>query len=181
MTDDEIKRLIGEGVMLLEKLTRIGSINAEIARIEADAKASIATLRSEARELSRQVALDGALLDNSKISLARTILVIRGQYANGGDDRASVVQDAIRFFVDGPRPYKDLRNCYFGTKSYDRWFGQRHDGPYGTGPTYGSTIFSIGLLPNARSREAFAPEELEACLYFLTRLEKIQSVEGAAA
>ena len=33
-------------------------------------------------------------------------------------------QDAAAFFATGPRPYKDLRQDYFGTKNYDRWSGQ---------------------------------------------------------
>lgn len=109
------------------------------------------------------------------ISLAESILAV-GKYANGGDERGSVIRDAIAWFA-GTGGRGNLKIEYFGTKQYDRWYGQRSDHGYGYSPKHGSIIFSVALRDDARHRE-LTPEEREAAIYYLMNLEKIQG--GAA-
>jgi hypothetical protein len=168
-------------VTLTETIKEIASLRSELSAHEAAAKARSAEITDQIRGLNRAVALEGALIDRAKVDLARTVLSIRGAYSRAGDDRGSVIQDAVAFFATGPKPYKDLRQGYFGTKNYDRWSGQRSDHPYGMGPSHGSICFDIGLVKAAREKQSFTPEEVEACLYFLTRIEAIQNAEIAAS
>lgn len=150
------------------------------------------TRASEARtaELKREIGARalvlrtaGLGLDPDKLALARKIVVVRGSFARAGDDRLSVVHDAIRQLATGVpiRPvYTDLWRCAFGTKSYDRWHGQRCDCEYGMGPRHGSVIFSVGLTQAARSKSHsdLTGAEIEAAIYYLTNLERVQSAEA---
>jgi len=165
---------------LTATIQRIASLRSDLSSHEAEAKAKSEAIRAEIAQLNRSVALYGAMLDQRKIDLARTIIDVRGSYTSAGGDRASVVQDAITFFAIGPRPFKDLRRGYFGTKNYDRWSGQRSDHPYWAGPSYGSICFSIGLTSDAQKRQDLTPEEIEACIYLLTRIEAVQKAEAEA-
>lgn len=165
---------------LTETIQKIASLRAGLTAHEAEAAARSKSIRAEIAELSRLVALDGAMLDQEKIKVARTIVYVSGSYERAGEDRSSVVQDAVAFFATGPQPYKDLRQGYFGTKNYDRWSGQRSDHPYGMGPSHGSSCFQIGLIQAARARAEFSSEETEACLYLLTRIDTIQKAEASA-
>jgi hypothetical protein len=116
-------------------------------------------------------------LDAEKIALARTILKVEGLYEKAGQDRASVISDAIAWFATGKAPcYYQLSSADYGTKSYDRWHGQRSDHEWG-GPRHGSLIFKVGL----RDRKAeITPEQREACLYYLTNITEIQEAASAA-
>lgn len=114
-------------------------------------------------------------LDLNTISLAESILAV-GKYSNGGDERASVIRDAIAWLA-GTGVRGNLKIEYFGTKQYDRWYGQRSDHSYGYGPKHGSILFSVGLRDDARHRE-LTQEERDAAIYYLMNLEKIQG--GAA-
>lgn len=114
-------------------------------------------------------------LDIRKTEIAKTVLYA-GKYANGGDERASVIVDAIKWFATGQAGYLGLKHEYFGTKSYDRWHGQRCDCEYGHGPRHGNIIFSVGLQKDVRSRE-LTDEEKDAAIYFLMNIEKIQEAE----
>lgn len=165
---------------LTATIQKISALRADLSAHEAEAKARADAIRAEIVALSRALALDGAMLDEGKIALARTVVYVRGHYSKAGEDRASVIQDAISFFASGPKPYKDLRQGYFGTKNYDRWSGQRSDHPYWAGPSHGSICFAVGLTNDARKRDEFSADEVEACLYLLTRVEAIQSAEASA-
>lgn len=122
-------------------------------------------------------------LDPEKIALARTVVFASGSYVKGGDDRASVISDAIKQLSTGEpvRPtYNDLWTSYFGTKSYDRWHGQRSDHPYGMGPGHGSTIFRVGIVEDVRKtrkQSDLTPDEVEAAIYYLVNLERVQAAE----
>lgn len=165
---------------LTASIQRIAQLRADLSAHEAAAKARSEAILAEIAKISRSVALDGAMLDQAKIDAARKVLNVRGSYDRAGEDRASVVQDAIAFFATGPKPYKDLRRGYFGTKNYDRWSGQRSDHDYGYRPSHGSICFAIGLTDDAQKRSDFTPEEVEACLYLLTRIEAVQKAEAQA-
>lgn len=165
---------------LTASIQKIAQLRADLAEHEAASKAHADTIRSEIAGISRSVALDGAMLDQAKIEAARKVMYVRGSYERAGEDRASVIQDAVAFFATGPKPYKDLRQGYFGTKNYDRWSGQRSDHPYWAGPSHGTICFAVGLVDAARDREAFTSDEVEACLYLLTRIDAVQKAEAQA-
>ena len=165
---------------LTATIQKIAGLRADLSAHEAEAKTRADAIRAEISELSRSVALGGAMLDQDKIEAARKVMYVRGSYERAGEDRASVIQDAIAFFATGPKPYKDLRQGYFGTKNYDRWSGQRSDHPYWAGPSHGSICFQIGLTEAARKRDDFTAEEVEACLYILTRVDAVQKAEATA-
>jgi hypothetical protein len=117
-----------------------------------------------------------------QIALAESVMYVKG-YERGGEDRESVVQDAIKWFAKPPSnviSLYDLRTMYFGTKNYDRWRGQRCDCSYGCGPRHGSVCFEVGLLPDARKRELL-PAEREACLYYLLNIVAIEEARRASA
>lgn len=155
------------------------------AHIDASKKRE-AELRSSINDRSRvlESAADG--IDADKVALAKTIISIRGLYANGGDDRKSVISDAVKQLSTGEPVrvhYGDLWHYYFGTKSYDRWYGQRSDHPYHMGPGHGSIIFSVELTDRVRKNLTYAdltPDEIEAAIYYLMNLERVQAAEQRA-
>lgn len=165
---------------LTTTVRRIDGLRTALTFHNAEAAARAKALGDEIAELSRSVALHGAMLDQDKITMARTVMYVRGAYDRAGEGRASVIQDAVAFFATGPKPYKDLRQGYFGTKNYDRWSGQRSDHPYWAGPSHGSICFAVGLTDTARKRDEFTAEEVEACLYLLTRIDAVQKAEALA-
>jgi len=145
-----------------------------------------AALREEIRKRREILDMSAAGIDLEKVKLAKTILDILGTYAKGGDDRASVKADAIKQLATGVpvrEIYGDLWRVAFGTKSYDRWHGQRCDCEYGMGPRHGSLIFQIGLrgsVRDARKHSDLTADEIEAAIYFITNIERIQAAEADA-
>lgn len=150
-----------------------------------------AALKEEARLVSElaarktilQMSEDG--IDAEKVALAKTI-IFATDYAKGGDDRGGCRSDAIKQLSTGAavRPvYGDLWRVQFATKSYDRWHGQRSDCEYGCGPRHGSIIFRIGITDAARKRQQadLTAAEVEAAIYYLINLERIQTTEQKAA
>jgi hypothetical protein len=146
----------------------------------------IKQLKDAVTKTQQEITLLKTGLDTGKIELARSILELRGSYVKAGQDRASVIVDAIRWFVDGKlcyengetNYYKDLRRHYFGTKNYDGWHGQRSDHEYGCGPRHGSVIFYVGLQRHMRAANLDS-NHVEACIYYLSNIERIHGVEGA--
>jgi hypothetical protein len=138
----------------------------------------------QARVNVLESAADG--IDHDKVTLAKTVLSIRGTYAKAGEDRKSVISDAVKQLSTGEpaRPhYGDLWQYYFGTKSYDRWHGQRSDHPYHMGPGHGSIIFSVELTDRVRKNRTHADltaDEIEAAIYYLMNLERVQAAEQRA-
>lgn len=137
--------------------------------------------------VARQTILNTAEagLDNDKIALAQTVLKVRGLYAKGGEDRASVIQDAVSWLATqkvekigswGPYTINGLDSADFGTKSYDRWHGQRSDHEWG-GPRHGTIIFQVGLIDRQRK---LTEEEREAAIYYLLNLERAQAAAQSA-
>ena len=172
-------------ISLTETAREKYELEAELSAHEQAAKARADELRREIR--SRALILETATegLDADKIDLAKTIVSIRGSYARGGDDRHSVVRDAMRQLATGEpvrAHYGDLWRVYFGTKSYDRWHGQRSDHPYGYGPKHGGIIFAVEVTRTARERGQadLTPDEIEAAIYYLTNLERAQAAEQRA-
>ena len=144
-----------------------------------------ARLRAEIQRRETTIATAEAGLDAAKIALAKTI-VFASDYSRGGKDRASARADAIKQLASG-RPvrkhYGDLWRVFFGTKNYDQWSGQRCDCEYGCGPRHGSICFRIGLTDAARKRRQadLSADEVEAAIYYLVNLERVQEAERVAA
>lgn len=169
---------------LTEAARNIEALKAELAEHLKAAEARTAELKRAIAENREIMTMSASGIDQAKVSLAETILAIRGEYAKGGDERASCVADAIKQLATGAAsgPYHDLWHQYFGTKSYDRWYGQRCDCEYGCGPRHGDIIFAIELTRETRQRKQsdLTTDEIEAAIYYLTNLERIQSARKAA-
>lgn len=147
---------------------------------EEKAMAETARIKGEIAKRKAILNMAGDGIDPEKVALARTILFVRGEYDRAGDDRVSVISDAIKHFATGDG---DMWRIAFGTKSYDRWHGQRTDCEYGYGPGHGSIIFQIGVLDDvrkSRKQDELTTDEVEAVIYFLTNLPRIQAAERNA-
>lgn len=170
---------------LTQKIKMIATLRANLTVHEADAKAKSEGLRHQIGAIQREIEIDGAMLDLVKIDLAKTVMFVRGRFSNAGEDRESVVADAVHQIATGERRgYRGLDFEAFGTKSYDRWHGQRCDCGPGMGPRHGTIIFQVGLRRDVQVRGGLATvsdEEREACVYFLTHLEAVQDAETRAS
>lgn len=170
--------------MTLTELTRsLYAAQVEFAAHEEASAKLRAELARKVTSIKEAIGLQSAGLDEAKIVTAETVLFIDGLYSDGGADRASCVDDAIKQFATAAAlgPYKDLWRNYFGTKRYDGWYGQRSDHPYGYGPKHGSIIFSVGVKNGLRKAQAdLTADEVEACIYYLSNLERIQETRIAA-
>lgn len=142
--------------------------------------ASKETARLTAEIAARQTILNSveAGLDADKIGLAKSVLKVSGLYIKAGEDRAGVIHDAIQWLATGKcAAYRGLDGADFGTKSYDRWHGQRSDHEWG-GPKHGSIIFQVGLKDRSRK---LTDAETEAAIYYLLNLERAQTAALEAA
>lgn len=153
----------------------------------ADAKKGEDELRRQIRERANILAPAEQGIDLDKVALAKTVIYVRGEYAKGGRDRDSVISDAISQLATGvptQQTYSDLWLTYLGTKNYDAWSGQRSDHQYGYGPRHGSICFSVGVNSEIRSSRApfdLTDEEVEAAIYYLTNIQRVQEAERKAA
>jgi len=71
---------------LTATIQKISALRADLSAHEAEAKARADAIRAEIVALSRALALDGAMLDEGKIALARTVVYVRGRWADHPDD-----------------------------------------------------------------------------------------------
>lgn len=142
-------------------------------------------LRAEIQKCEALLNMSADGLDAGMVALAKTI-VRATDYERGGDERASCIKDAIKQFSTGEpvrKHYGDLWHVCFATKNYDCWRGQRSDHEYGFGPKHGSICFEVGLTQETRKRAQcdLSPEEVEATIYYLLNIERIQAAEKTAA
>ncbi|MEE3504877.1 hypothetical protein QN399_01120 [Pseudomonas sp. 10C3] len=159
----------------LEK-TRISltkSISDELARH----KATSDGFKAELTETNRLISASADGIDLDALKLAESVLEVRGSYDKAGDDRSRALQKAIDDLATGAQ---SLRKAYVGTKSYAHWHGQFIECSYGMGPSHGSVIFSIGIRRSQLGRDLTEPE-IEAALYYLRSLQRIQSAETPKA
>lgn len=162
------------------------SLRKELVNHMDEAKRREAQLREEIRERANVLSSSAEGIDIAKITLAKTVIYVKGSFAKAGEDRASVVADAVKQLSTGEpirEVYGDLWLRYFGTKSYDRWHGQRSDHPYWMGPGHGSIIFEVGLVEAIRKDRKHADltaEEIDAAIYYLINLERVQASEQKA-
>lgn len=169
---------------LTQAARQVFELQAALAAHLKASEAEASRIKGEIREAQKVLEYSTDGIDLAKVSLAKTI-VFASKYADGGKERASCVADAIKQFATGAAEgdYKDLWRYYFGTKSYDGWHGQREDHAYGYGPRHGSTIFRIGVndgVRENRKQSDLTDEEVEAVIYYLTNLERIQTAESRA-
>jgi hypothetical protein len=146
--------------------------------------ATVEAMKNNLKEVNRLLLLHANNINVDKIKLAESIMDF-GEWARGGEDRKSVMDDAIMQLTTGlpiRKDYCDLWVTYFGTKNYAHWSGQRSDHTYGYGPKHGSTCFSVGLKRAVRDRKPqhLMPDEVDACLYYLMNIERIQAASKAA-
>lgn len=169
---------------LNELRTKLSAHLAESRQIEMDIKERI-------KNVSVALFSSEENIDFEKIALAKTIVCVEGLYSKGGEARDSVVRDAITYFATKHARrglsrrglYNDLWRCRYATKNYDRWQGQRADCEYGYEPRHGYICFSVGIVTYVRSELEFSdltPEEIEASIYYLSNLEKVQEIEAKA-
>lgn len=149
----------------------------ELANLDHDYTKARAEILARMQETRARVRQGSAGLDLTRIEIAERVLSVRGTYANGGEKRDSVVEDAISDIARGPFI---LRRGYMGTKNYDKWLGQRCDCNYGFGPSHGSIVFAIGLRDLGEAT-SITDEERDACLYYLSNLIAIQSATTTPA
>lgn len=164
---------------LIEMFQEIEAAQAELAAHEKAAKEKSGLLRQIIADKKTAMARTGAGIDMDKLRAAEAVMYTRG-YVNRGQDGESAINDAIKWFATGKsNSYLSLKVGYYGTKNYDRWYGQRNDSEYGTRPRHGSTVFEIGLKADARKR-ALTDEEKNACIYYLMNLAQIDATKVAA-
>lgn len=153
---------------LVTLLAHEKEVRERIAKHDAEAVAERKRLVAAHEAVRHQIGNAKAGLDNDRIANALSILKLRGSYTNGGQDKASVIRDAVDWLATGKNDgYYQFDQADFGTKSYDRWYGQRSDHEWG-GPRHGSIIFQVGL----KDRKAELTEEQRSdAIYFLLNIE----------
>jgi hypothetical protein len=132
------------------------------------------------------ISLTESQVDIAKTQLAETIIYV-SKYTGVGDQK-SCIDDAIKQFATGKpnsEEYSNLWKTTLSTKNYDSWSSQRSDHAYGYGPRHGSINFSVGLTQVFRDSKRkyvdLTPEEIEAVIYYLTNVKKIQEIKLKAA
>jgi len=136
-------------------------------------------LRSELELAVSNATICANGIDDSKVLLAENVIYVHGNYEKAGEDRIGCREDALSDILQGG---KKIKTEYFGTKNYAHWHGQRSDHSYGCGPKHGSINFQIGLIQPIRERDGLlTEEEIEAAVYYLRNLKRIQAAKDAAA
>lgn len=156
-----------------KRISLMKSISDELARHKAAADG----FKAELVETVRLITASADGIDLDALKLAESVIEVRGTFDKAGDDRAHALQKAIDDLANGGQ---SLKKAYVGTKSYDRWHGQYIECGYGMGPSHGSVIFSIGIRRSELGRD-LTEAEIEAALYYLRNLQKIQAATASAA
>lgn len=170
---------------LTDAVQRQLALQTELKALKEETADRIKALEAQIVACQRFREFSGEGLDQEKIALAQTVVSVFGRYEDGGKDRDSVLSDAIRQFATGApvrQRYGDLWHVYFGTKNYADWRGQREDHDYGYGPRHGATVFAIRLRDEVRKAPQYnlTAEQIEACIYFLTNLPRVEAAEKRA-
>jgi hypothetical protein len=153
------------------------SLNQLITEENARYKKSIEGLKADLFEANRLIAAFADGIDVDVLKTAESVIEVRGSYDKAGDDRAYVLQKAIDDLAHGANT---LKKSYFGTKQYAHWHGQFVECGYGMGPSHGHVIFSIGIRRNELGRD-LTEVEIEAALYYLRNLQRIQGAVAKSA
>lgn len=153
------------------------SLRADIAAEIARHKEKVDAIQWEFREAEERIQRISNDIDESACLLAEHVIRVGGLYVKAGDERASALNAAVAELVRGGGR---LFSEYIGTKSYDRWHGQHVSHEYGMGPRHGRMIFSIELSRPVRDRGSLTEDEINAALYYLRNIERIQAAHQAA-
>jgi hypothetical protein len=145
----------------------------ELAAHRTAAAARDAELVSRIRSIQLAMNLHDRGLDAAKIAAGKAILEIRGTLARAGDAGPSIIEDAMAEVTAGGGR---LKSEYFGSKAFQGFHGQRENHLYGYGPQHGFIVFKVGLSHDARIRNLNA-EEIDAALYYLVNLDRVQAAE----
>jgi len=166
--------------ILTQSYARLSALQRELNNLNAIYKRKSDELMADLQATRTLISQSASGLDVEKIALAETVLYTTA-YSKGGEDRASARQDAIdQLALHGGG---QLWDEFYGTKAYAHWYGQRSDHRYGLGPKHGSVVFQIGLTQAARQRvpQELTAQEIEAAVYYLTNLERIQAAAEQVA
>lgn len=87
--------------------------------------------------------LAGSSMTSDQIELARSVVEVGGRIS---ESAGGAFEDALTAVAEGGTR---LLGYYVGAKRYDG-FHQRSDHDYGTGPSHGSIVFSVGLTRDVR-------------------------------
>ena len=181
MTDQQPQSLVE-----LTKLLHLYNLQMQQVREEFDKQQK--ELKSKIQEVQTQIKMLNSGLDLGKIRSAEAIIYVAGKYLNGGTARNTVINDVIAWFCElEPVNYPNLWQRYAATKDYDRWSGQRQDCEYGFVPKHGRIVFEIGIHRDLRQAwpadtkpsHAFAPSDIEAVVYYLNNIERIELTKEA--
>lgn len=158
---------------------RKNELRAERAELEKVHKAKLDGIAGELTLAQTEIERQLSGLDSAIILHAEHIIYVGGKYARAGEDRAACREQAIQRILAGGG---EMFSEYCGTKSYDRWTGQHSNHSYGMGPRHGTIIFEIGLTRPVRGREvkSLTEDEINACVYYLRNLERIQEAAEKA-
>lgn len=141
----------------------------ELAILRKETEEKEKTLLSKIRELERLEKLGTTIdsnVDLNKIQLAESVLIVSGNPVGKNINRR-----AISKIANDP---DYLKRYFIGNKRYEGFY-QECDWEYGYGPRHGSIVDKIGLTNDARKRD-LTEEEKDACIYYLTNIEKIQEL-----
>jgi hypothetical protein len=171
--------------MLVEKMKRQIELRRELTQHIEAAKTREGELRQSIRSVQREIDLASAGIDKAQIDLAKMVIFVRGSFERAGEDRESVVADALYQIATNsvPAGRQSLDQENYGTKDYDRWSGQRCDCEPFMGPRHGSIVFQVGITDALRRRggvAAMTDDEREAAAYLLSRLELAQAIDAKA-
>lgn len=162
---------------LTQAARQVFELQAALAAHLKASEAEASRIKGEIREAQKVLEYSTDGIDLAKVSLAKTI-VFANKRAEETIEQAKAETARLKIVE-----ILDLWRYYFGTKSYDGWHGQREDHAYGYGPRHGSTIFRIGVndgVRENRKQSDLTDEEVEAVIYYLTNLERIQTAESRA-
>jgi hypothetical protein len=163
---------------LVTLIARECEVRSRIKAFEDESAKTRFGLEAALNAVRHQIGCAKAGLDNGRIANALTVLKVRGSYANGGQDRASVIRDAVDWLATGKgAAYRGLDAEDYGTKNYDGWRGQRSDHPWG-GPRHGSICFQIGLKDRQRQ---LTEQERDDAIYFLLNIESWEAARQQVA
>tara|TARA_R100000781_G_scaffold109216_1_gene74087 strand:+ start:3102 stop:3593 length:492 start_codon:yes stop_codon:yes gene_type:complete len=151
---------------IIKEKTDLGK---ELAIFRQETEKKEKVLLSQIRELERLEKLGTSIdsnIDLNKLQLAESVLIVSGNPVG-----KNIHHRAISRMANNP---DSLKREFIGNKRYEGYY-QECDCEYGYGPRHGSIVDRIGLNNSARNRD-LTEEEKDACIYYLTNIEKIQEL-----
>lgn len=170
------------GDILVKAQRALRNISSQIRTLTNDYLEEKEKLQKAFKEQQEIIAQTQVGLDMPKINLALETLECRGELREHGrsellDNRVRVTEIAITEILKGGGK---LWLEYYGTKDYSGFLDQFFSCRYGLVPSHGYSTFSVGLSRTVRQRKykALTQTEIEACVYYLTNLPRLQEIEA---